>query len=254
MNFINQLWNSISNFQFYKSLQNESLGKAFLYLTKVVIIFGVISLIRPVAVFDRGVDMAREYFIENIPDFVFEDGELTVTGEQPYIWEDDENNFIVAMDTSGQIEPEILDDYNDGVYITNHYFIVKQDGIEKRELSFSQLVGAKFTKNDVAEWIPYAKWASGFIIIFGLIGFFVGKLWSALLITLFGLIICSGKLQFTNVYKISIYALTLPVITKTTVGLLGRPIPWIGLVYYGIATFYIWKAIDIIRNDKTFIA
>lgn len=249
MNFINQLWKSISNFQFYKSLQNESLGKAFLYLTKVVIIFGIISLIRPVLGFDLGVDMARENFIESVPDFVFDDGVLTVTGEQPYIWEEDEDDYIIAMDTSGQIGPEILDDYNDGVFITNHYFIVKQNGIEKRELDFSQLVGAKFTKDDVAEWIPYAKWANGFIVIFGLIGFLAGKLWSALFIALLGLMICSGKYQFVNLYKISIYALTLPIIIKTFISLLGKPIPWFGLVYYGIALFYMWKAIDTIRND-----
>lgn len=251
MNFINQLWKSISNFQFYKSLQHESLGKAFLYLAKITIIFGVISLIRPVVSYDRGVDMAREYFIESIPDFIFEDGELTITGEQPYIWEDDEANIIVAMDTSGQIGPEILDDYYDGVFITNDHLIMKQNRIEKREWDFSQLVGAKFTKDDVAEWIPYAKWANGFIVIFGLIGFLAGKLWSALLITLLGLMICSGKHQFSNLYKFSIYALTLPIIIKTTISLLGTPIPLFGLVYYGIAAFYMWKTIDTIRNDMT---
>lgn len=254
MNFVNQLWKSISNFQFYRSLHNMSAGKAFLYLTKITIIFGVISLIRPVVGFDRGVDLAREYFLENIPEFVFEDGELNITSEQPFIWEDDEANLIIAMDTSGQIDPDILNDFRDGFFITKNHFIVKRNGIEKREFDLSQLEGVRFTKEDVGEWIPYAKWANGFIVIFGLIGFLIGKLWSALLIALLGLMICSGKYQFADLYKISIYALTLPIIIKTAMQLVGTPIPWFGAIYYGIAGFYMWKAVDTIGKDRTLTA
>ncbi len=254
MNFFNQLWKSISNFEFYKSLQNQSAVKVFIYLTKVTIIFGVISLVRPVLNFDRGVDLAGEYFRENIPYFVFEDGKLEVKDNQPYIWEDKEANLIVAMDTSGQVNPEILNDYSEGFYITKEYAIYKRNGIEKREFDFSQLTGVKFTKDDVSEWVPYAKWFNVIIVLFGLIGFMVGKLWSALLITFFGLLVNSGKNRFFDLYKISIYTLTLPTIIKAVIILSGTPIPWFGLIYYGIAVFYMWKAIESIRNDKAFTA
>lgn len=250
MEFLTQLRKSISDFEFYKKLQNDSMGKAFLYLTKLTIIFGVISLINPVLGFDRGVDSVREYFHENIPYFVFEDGELDVKNNQPFVWEDKEENVIVAMDTSGQIGPEILNGYYEGFYITKNYAVFKRNGIEKREFNFSQLKGITFTKDDVSSWIPYLKWIDGFIVIFGFIGFFISKLWSALLITFFGLFICSGKNRFPELYKMSIYALTLPIVIKTAKDILTIEIPWFGLIYYGIAGFYMWKAVSLIRKDK----
>lgn len=248
MNFLVRLRNSISNFEFYKNIQNETVGKAFLYLTKITIIFGIISLINPVLGFDRGVDLAQDYFQENIPDFVFEDGELKVKSDQPFVWEDKESDIIVAMDTSGQVGPEILDEYSEGFYITKNYAIFKRNGIEKREFDFSQLKEVKFNKDDVSEWIPYAKWANGFIVIFGLIWFMIGKLWSTLLLALFGLLLCAGKNRFSDLYKISIYVLTLSIIIKTAKVLFTVEIPWFGLIYYGIAAFYMWKAVGVIKD------
>ncbi len=250
MNFITRLRKSISDFEFYKMIRDESMGKAFLYLTKLVIIFGVISLINLVLGFDQGVDVFQEYFRENVPQFVFEDGELDVTNKQPFIWEDKEANVIVAMDTSGRVGPEVLNGYHEGFYISKNYAVFKRNGIEKREFDFSQLPGIKFNKDDVSEWIPYLKLINGFVVIFGLIGFFISKLWNSLLITLFGLLICSGKFRFPELYKISIYALTLSIVIKTAKDVLVLDIPWFGLIYYGIAGFYMWRAIDLIRRDR----
>lgn len=252
MNFIDQFWKSISDINFYKSLWNQSSGKTFLYLTKITIIFGVISLIRPVLFFDRGVDLAGEYFRENIPYFVFKDGKLDIKSNQPFVWEDKETKLIVAMDTSGQIGSEILNEYYEGFFITKDYVIYKRSGIEKREFDLSQLTGVAFTKDDVVEWIPYAKWVNVLIVFFGLFGFAVGKLWSALLIAIFGMLICSGKNRFYDLYKISIYALTLPTVIKTGLVLFGVSVPGFILIYYGIAVFYIWKAVDSIKNGKVF--
>lgn len=254
MNFIDQLWKSIADFNFYKSLQNQSFRKTFLYIAKLTIIFGVISLIRPVLFFDRGVDLAGEYFRENIPYFVFKDGKLDVQGDQPFIWEEQETNLIVAMDTSGQIGPEILNGYNEGFFITKDYAIYKRNGIEKREFDFSQLTGVTFTKDDVNEWIPYTKWVNVLIVFFGLFGFAAGKLWSALLMAIFGMIICSGKNRFYDLYTISLYALTLPTVIKAGLVLFGVLVPGFILVYYGLAALYMWKAIDSIRNNKAFTA
>lgn len=250
MNFLTRFQKSITDFEFYRKLREESVGKAFLYLAKIVIIFGVISLINPVLNFDRGVDEVRDYFRENIPYFVFEDGALNMKENQPFFWEDQEAKIVIVMDTSGQVGPEILNNYHEGFYINKNNAVFKRNGIEKREFNFSQLAGVKFTKDDVSQWIPYLKWFNGFVVIFGLIGFLISKLWSALLITLFGLLICSGKNRFPELFKISIYALTLPIAIKVVKEVLVMKLPWFGLIYYGIAGFYMWKVIDLIRKDR----
>lgn len=253
MNFLTRLLKSITDFKFYQEFQKESIGKAFLYLIKLTIIFGTVSMVNPMLLFDRGIDQAQVFFQEKIPYFVFENGELNVSGEQPFIWEDEAKDLILVMDTSGRVGPEILADYREGFYITKDHAVYKPNGIEKREFDFSQLKEAKFTKDDVAAWIPNLKWFGILLVIFGLIAFLIGKIWSALWIAVLGLLICSGNYRFAELYKLSVYALTLPIIIKSLNALLWIAVPWFGLIYYGIASFYIWKAIESCnRNPANF--
>ena len=248
MNFLTKLQKSIIDFQFYKVVRKESVGTAFLYSTKLAIIFGLISLINLVIGFNQVVDWFNDYYWENIPDYVFEDGELSIKDNQPFVWE--EGDIVVAVDTSGQIGPEILDSYHEGFYISKDSAIFKQNGIEKREFDLTQFVGVKFTRDDVGVWIPYLKWINGLFVIFGLIGFWINLLWSALLVTLLGLLICFGKNHFSDLYKISIYALTMPILIRTAKDLLMLDIPWFSLIYYVIAGFYMWQATSLIKKDQ----
>ncbi|MFZ5966907.1 MAG: DUF1189 domain-containing protein [Bacillota bacterium] len=250
--FTEKLIKSISSFGFYQRILKESLGKAFIYLVLISLLFGFAGSIKAVYDINFGVNAMIDGFRDEIPDFTFQNGELEVYAEMPMILEEGEG-AIVVIDTTGQTDESILDDYDSGVFLSKHKLVSKENSIQTKEFDFSQIKEFDFNKQDVERWIPFLKWMSVIAVIFILLGTIIGKLISTLFISLLGLIvngIAKARLEYGNIYKIGIYAITLPTIIKTVMGLVSIQIPFFFVIYYGIVVFYLWKVMKLIREEK----
>ncbi|MCT4607565.1 MAG: DUF1189 domain-containing protein [Marinisporobacter sp.] len=253
--FFSRVVKSISDFKFYRLVQKESLGKAFLYLLILSLLIGFIGTLPPILDLNKISNQVVDYIKTNpdIPDFTFENGILEVAGDEPYIVELPEENYnnIVVIDTKEQTDRSILDDYNAGVYITRDRIIMKKSEIETKERSLSTFSFLTLTKENIQKLTSYIVLiAAGFLIIFSLIGDVMGKLVSTLLISILGLIVnavTKANIGYKDIYKLGIYAITLPAIIQLLLNMLSLNIPFFNLIYYGIVMGYLWK---IMRNIK----
>ena len=251
MSFFQRIFKSITNFEFYTYILKESLGRAFLYLVLLSLLLGAIGLIQPIIGVNEGINLAIQYFQADVPEFTFANGELDVQGEMPIIMGEEESVFII--DTSGQLDATVLDDYESGVFISRYEMISKENGFETRRINFSQLRELSFTKSDVERWLPHLRWIHLIVMIFGLAGAILAKLISTLFISLLGLIVNAVKkagLSYKDIYKLGIYAITLPAIIKLIIGQMPFEIPFFSVIYYGVVVFYLWKAMDEIKVQK----
>lgn len=248
--FFAQLVGSITNMESYQYFFKRTSGKAILYLLLLSLIFGTASYIRTVFDFNLGITKTINYFKSGIPDFTFDNGELNMKGTMPLVLDKTEGDIII-IDTTGKTDESILNSYPNGVLVTNHEFIQKENyGIKKQ--SFEMMQGVRFTKDNVLGFLPYFRLVNIFIVIFGVLFFFIGKLVSALWLAIVGIIISAiakYKLPFETQYKLSIYALTLPIILKVLLAILKVTIPYFWIIYYGIAVVYLWKAIIMLKKD-----
>ena len=254
MNFFTSIYKSVSDFHSYKQFVRNSVGKAITYLLLFSLLLGLISLIRPVYDFNQGISLLVDNFEENIPEFSFENGLLEVSGEMPIIMGD--YNSVVIIDTTGNTGDAILDDYRHGILLLNDR-MVQKEASGKTVTDYSPFQGLSVTKEDVRGWIPLLKWVSVLIIIFGLIGFIIGKFVSALIMSLIGLIInaiTKAGLTYGNIFKLSAYSLTLPIFLKVLLGFIPVTLGWFWLIYYGLSAFYMWYAMTLIRKDEVQIA
>ncbi len=111
---------------------------------------------------------------------------------------------------------------------------------------------APITKADVAGWISYLRYGIPVIIVFYALFFFVGKIFWALVVSLFGLIVMSimkMSLEFGDVFKLSIYSLTVPVILETVLEVAGISLPYFVVLYLGIALLYLGLGFREIKKE-----
>ncbi|MCX7711117.1 MAG: DUF1189 domain-containing protein [Clostridia bacterium] len=248
-NFLSKFIGSISNFNSYTVFTKLTVGKAFSYLFLLTVLLGTISLIRPVYEFNNGIASFITTFNDQVPDFALQNGKLSVSGKMPITIQD--GNQPIIIDTTDQTPVEVLDQYPQGILVLSDRMIQKRV-FDTRTTEFSSMAGFSITKADVAGWIPLLKWFSIAIILFGLIGFFIGKIFSALVVSLIALVINSiskANLSYSNLFKISAYALTLPIVLKVLLGLASANVPFFFLIYYGLAAFYVGMALKYIKQE-----
>lgn len=252
MGFFKDMSDSAINLFQYRRFADQPWGKVISYLLLIVLILGIPVLLSFVFDFNKGVGGLIAKFNENIPDFVLKDGELAVSGEMPLVFEDisGEEKNIYVIDTSGETDVSVLDDYDTGMFISKKEAVIKKNAIEKQTYSFSAFKGGEIHKADVEKFLSYIKFIGIFIVLFGLIYFFLSKLCTAVVLGLVCLLFSAVQntgLKYEQTFKITIYALTIPTLFQALHQILAPQFYYGRFIYYCIALLYLWFAVRAIR-------
>ncbi|MDF0728226.1 DUF1189 domain-containing protein [Cytobacillus sp. S13-E01] len=242
MSFFNKLMYSMVKFDKYPDMVKQGIGKAFLYLFLFTLLFGTLNSIIIGYQINRDIGKFVTEVSGNIPEFTFSGGLLDVKEPMPIVYDNIDGSTLI-IDTDGQTTPGVLDQYESATLILEDRVITKENGFSSEEYSFSDFTGITFDQDDVINKLPLLKWFSAIAAFFVWIGFFIGKLFSALLLSLLGLIIAAirkTKLSFGRLYSLSIYALTIPILLDILLQIFQTDLH--NLIYYAIALVYMWIA------------
>ncbi len=250
----NSLYRSLYDFKAYAGFKKGTMGRAFLYLFVVSMIFGIIGSVKIYMGMDQAFKDMHQTFTKDFPNFTFTKDGLEVEGKMPIISAEG-NKFVTVVDTEGKVSPSVLDLYEEGIYVGKTKLIFKKNQVETREYdlsSFKEL--APLTKRDVEKFFAYSWVISLFVIIFFLAFYFVAKIVNAAVVGLIGLIYSaitrSGE-SYGNLFKLSVYALTLPIILETLQMVTGFNIPFFFWVYFAIAAGYLIYALIRIKGSES---
>lgn len=252
MNFFTKIYKSISDFKAYIYFRKESTGKAFLYLFLLTLTVGLLGVIRPVYEYNKVINNLVTGFEASVNDFTFQNGKLDVKSDEPIIIENEKDGVII-IDTKGKYDKSVLDKYDRGMLVLQDGWYNKRSSMQIEEFKFNQFSGVNFTKGDVKEIIPALKVLTVFMIIFMPIWFFIKNMVTALIVALFGMIICSIKRteeSYGTLYKLSLYALTLPAIVQVILTSVKVAVPHSYKLYCLLGMIYLWFAIDAIKEEK----
>lgn len=250
MNFFKKIWKAIAHLPSYRDFSRERFGRSFIYLFLFSTLFWLISFWGIARDINTAIDHLNEEVIRNVPDFTLEQGLLHVEADMPIILFKDVSS-VVILDTTGQTGLEALEPYHSGALILESKVISKQDPYRVEEISFDLFRNMVLTKEAVVAWIPYLKWVNAAIGGFYYFYFMAAHIINALWIALIGWIIhltMKVKLPFDTVYKLAIYALTLPIILDVLLPYIG--IQLYGLFYYLIATVYVALALFEVTKEQ----
>ncbi len=252
ISFPEQFISSICKLKSYNYFFQQSLGRAFLYLFLASVILAGLGGIRFMVEFNTAIDEVIDTMKSDLPYFELRDGELTVDAEMPYIVSESADHIFI-IDTTGQSDQSALNGYDIGMLFTKDDMYQKQSRFETRHYDLGAFAGLTVTRSDVMLFMPMLKWMIAFIAFFGFIFYFCGKLLGALIVSIGGLIIestASKKIGFGNLYKLSLYALTLPMFIKMVLTLMQVTVPLFFIIYYSIALFYLYKAVMTVRDNS----
>ncbi|KXG09280.1 hypothetical protein AT864_02510 [Anoxybacillus sp. P3H1B] len=249
MNFFKKLSYSVGDVRRYPDMVAQGAGKAFLYLLLFALLFGTLNSIIVGYQFNQSIGHFTGTLESKIPEFTFQNGELNVEGTMPIVLDDSKNGAVI-IDTTGQTTEDRLNPYSSGVLILKDRMISKQAGGQTQVFLFRDFQGVTFDKQDLVGFLPYLKWLAPIVAVIAWIGFFIGKIFSALFLAIINLVISKlqkANLPFGRLYSLSIYSLSLPIILDLIFKLFHFRLP--GLIYYIVALVYSWLAINQIKKQ-----
>ncbi|RBW71047.1 DUF1189 domain-containing protein [Bacillus taeanensis] len=247
LNFFTKLWYSMTQFSKYPDMIKQGIGKAFLYLVLLTLTLGTVHAVITGYNVSQMIRGFNELVKQELPAFTLQNGELSVEGEMPMVLEETQSSLFM-IDVTGEISSDVLDQYEEGALVLKDRVIMKESSYEKREFTFNELE-INLTKEDIVTWLPYLEWLGAAAGIFMFFFFFIGKMSSALVISVMSLIfraIEKASLSFGGLYSMAIYALTLPVILDVLLSIFWYGTPW--YLYYGIVFLYMWFGIKQYKN------
>jgi hypothetical protein len=243
--FFRKLHYSITRPSEYLNMAGEGAGRAILYLLLLALTLGVVNgtfqSVKAAIAYTGFLDGIKE----ELPDFTLENGELTVEGDEPIIFEEAAGETIIIDDTGTYTKDNIdslLGESSNVVLITKEY-VLMVDPTETNEIRFAEFGELYVDKNMVLTFLPYLTWLTVLMGVFIVIWFFVSKLVMGLFYGLIGLI--ASKIQkrsysYGKAYSMGLYAITLPSVLDIVFNMFGINLPW--LVYFLITLIYFFLA------------
>ena len=185
---------------------------------------------------------------DRLPEIRIEDGTVSTDAQEPFIIQ--EKDFIFIINTTGKkitIDPS----YKQGILLTKNKLIHKQSEIETRAYDLSKIKSFTVNKEAMERWRKIISRFTLPILLVSLFPYFVVvKLIQILLFSLMALVMNTAtraNLKYENLFNISLFALTPPVLLATIFTLVGLKIPLFGLLYIVV---YIVFLIGGIRGCK----
>ncbi len=244
---------SITGFGKYRLLLRQSMGKAVGYLILLSFLLSVAAFAPLYSISNEILESSSEFITENMPDFTLSNGRLEIHGEMPIVI--DNGGVPMVLDTTPGAEDRILNQYDTVLLFTSDKMVMK-NYVNRQEYPLSAFEGLDFTKDSLIGAMPLIRTYMIIILIimyiFIAIFFVAGKFLAALVVGLIGMIANSRaktNLSFKSIYKLSIFAMTLPLIIGTVINALMINVPFLAVLFYIGSGIYIFGAINNIKKD-----
>lgn len=253
LNFWTKVISSVEGIKHFKDVLKETVGKSVLYLLLIALLLGVVGSIRGAVDFNNETSKLIQMYNDKWPNFELKDGELTVEGNMPMVLSQDNDNYVI-VDTTNNTSPDVLNSHSKGLLILKDKMIEKKNEVQTQVIDFKSFQGMTINKDVVNNYLPLIKVITPFIFIGTILWYFLGGLLSALLLALFALIINAifkTDLKYGQLYSLSIYALTTPLIIDVIFKIFSiQHFSYYWLFYHVIAFGYICFALNKLKNSK----
>jgi len=270
ISFFKKMFYAVKDFEKYQEFALENRAISIRYLMKLVLILSLVISICFICQFASIVKQGIQYFRKYIPDFYFSNNELFLENDIPIIHESNKMFNVILIVDSLSLDEEI--DYKEKLDLYENVIIFSRNSITLKNInginnysysSMSDLYHIQnFTKQDIEGYLTnknvYSFYLSIFMVIllYTFIIYLITIILDAIMIAVFGYFasrISRIPLKFSVIYKISIYALSLPIILNCIYVIInsitGFTIEYFNWMYTTIAFIYVITAILIIKDN-----
>lgn len=273
--FFECVWQSATNFQFYKDVLVQPVSAAIKYFFILAILMTALVSSKYSYGLMRGIDKLSEWAVKTVPDVQIIDGKAKVGAPQPVKIEDEDSAII--LDTSG-MTAALDKKYRTGILLGKDNIYVRLNSLKERDFRFTNIevftlgcaLAVSFVKPDVIDqgFVELSKikkfvfdkphiekwrrklFLAGAVVfpVFYLIYLLISKLIQAAFFS-FVVIFSNQALKYKgitygNILNLCVYALTPVMILTVGINLLGIAIPYIEFVYLFMYVAFLLGAIS----------
>lgn len=272
--FFKKIFFSMIDFEKYQDFALEKLGKIIRYLLGLLLIFTVIVSFAFTYQFFSAFEQATEYVKNEMPDFHYENGVLSMDIKEPLIFDKIESfPGIIIFDTQTQDQAKIeeyskkLTLYENGILFLNDKVVLKNMASTMlASKTYQELLAEKkinsFTKQQVTQYLESYNKTAVFISIYIVMAIYLFVIYLASILVdtiILGALsfliarIVGIKMKYRSAFSIAVHALTLPVVLNAIYivinVLTGFEIKYFSIMYNTISVIYAVTAILLIRSN-----
>lgn len=226
------------------ALNKKGIGFGYLFL-----LLAFCWLLIMIAMDNRIDDYFDEYspgFLAQFPEITIQNGKASIREPQPYYIDDPETGRPLAViDTTGAITS--LDQTDAVILLNRERVIFEKNKIETRTFELSEFEDMVIGRELISTWIEATK-SYMFIVMypFALAGSYFYRVIQMLLYAVVGLLFASilkTKLEYSQLLRLSVVAVTPSILIKTLMWISGINLPMSGLLYFGLTMVYLYLGI-----------
>lgn len=246
---------SFTDFSIYNQIRREKTSKAIGYLLLLSLVFGIVYAGVLVNNTNTSIDQTIQFLESNeSPDIYIENGRLNMDIDEPFIHTEGKD-LIFILDMTDTYDYGELAGYDTGYLITPERIIISQEGSPPIPFEFNTIEDMHIDKFKVIDFLQTMKgilFGSIFVVI--IIGTILLKFLESLFASIIGLIINSimnTPFTFNELYKVGIYAFTLPSLIILLINSFSIPLSF-GLkilLYYGLIAVIFHVALKHMAED-----
>lgn len=238
-NILQRFIKSVSDFNFSNYFLREKVGKAIGFMLLGYLAFAVIMGAVTLAVVGpeiKGYEESVENIVQQMPDFIIEEGEFKMIGNPEYkiITEGD---ISVILDLEGEYPESYYAEQYENYFLINEYAIVTNGA----ELMSFDMFPETLNKSDVEKMpsVITTFFYFGLIVVavLGVVGVFVisGLIWAEIII-INGFV--KNDVSSADCYKVAVYSMVLPSLLLLINWIFNINIPSFSLIYLVLAGLY----------------
>ena len=264
---------AIFNIEKYQEFALEKTKVAIKYFLKLILFFTAIICVAFTYKYITIAKSAIEILRNDIPDFIFENNELTSNAEEPTILNagDNDLNYLIIFDTNITEDSQEFDEYLMKAKLYNLGMIFLKDKVilssnitnNLQRISYESIFNEdKFDKQGLLDKINSIDMTSACfklyltLVICGFISYAISTLLETILLFILGYLttkIARINLMNNQIYIIGIYSLTLSILLNAIyipINILtGFEIEYFRMMYTAVSYIYLITAILMIRTD-----
>ena len=245
--------NSITSIEFYKKAAGQTLGRTFLYLAYLGVLFSIVFTVFLKVQVWPSLQETFQWLETSVPAITFSKGRVsTPTDEKVTVRHPRISEVAVVVDTR-RVEPvtaQVLTQEKATAYLTGGALYILQPGGKVEVYDFSKVpttetrvFDAKFYR-ELARDLGLVLYPLGFAAAFAI--FMAWKLVSTLFYSLIALVVngvAEAGLEFKPLFILSVYAQTLVIVVQCILLLVPAQVPQFTLLSAIVTTVYLWLAI-----------
>ena len=269
LSFFRRLKMSIFDFDKYHIIASEGLGRAMMYLVKLMVLFAIIMSASTMIRFSQLLDQGIDYVKNNVPNFYFQDNKFNLDSQDDVSIENHEYmDFKVILTNSETYSEDKIKDF-DGlaiVFTKNHILIKQQNSTSILTQNYEELsdtidfnsINKDYLINMTQGENAYTIMANIFAVVFitTFLTYFLTAILDTIALSLLGFIVSRlirMPFKYGALYSLSISAITLSVILNAIYLIVnmftGFVIPYFQIMYTLISYVYLIAALLIMRSE-----